>query len=192
MAEFRLPSAPSRWMCFVDGENFTIRGQEYAKSVGLTLSEGPHFKRDIFLWLPERTPLDVILYERKYGSESVPVRSYYYTSVVGDSVKLDATKTALWELGFHPEVFKKDKKDEKAKGVDIALAKDFLGNAFRDNYDVAFLFSGDGDYVPLVEEVKRLGKIVCVVFFQNTGLNPNLKMVSDFLLPVDSAFKASW
>ena len=188
-----MPSSLTRWMCFVDGENFTIRGQKYAESVGLTLPEGPHFKRDIFLWLPKRTPLDVILHERSYGSESVPLRSYYYTSVVGDSVKIDETKTALWELGFHPEVFKKEKKDEKAKGVDIALAKDFLGNAFRHNYDVAFLFTGDGDYVPLVEEVKRLGKIVCVVFFQEIdGLNPDLKMVSDFMLPVDSAFKASW
>ncbi len=108
------------------------------------------------MWLPSTRPIDVILYQRRYGSYSRPLRSYYYTSVVGDSNKIKSVHEALWNLGFHPEVFRKEKQQDKAKGVDIALAKDFLGNAFRHNYDVAFLFTGDSDYLPLVEEVKRL------------------------------------
>lgn len=192
MAKFRLASSLTRWMCFVDGENFTIRGQSYAHDANIQLNKGPFYDRDVFLWLPGQSPIDVILRGRAYGSYSVPLRSYYYTSLVGDDQKIDQTRDALWELGFHPEVFKKDKKEQKAKGVDIALAKDFLGNAFRHNYDVAFLFAGDADYVPLVEEAKRLGKIVCVVFFQNNGMSPKLKLAADFMLPVDSVFDASW
>ena len=34
---------------------------------------------------------------------------------------------------------------------------------FEDHYDVAVLIAGDGDYVPLVEEVKSLGKVVYVL-----------------------------
>ena len=44
----------------------------------------------------------------------------------------------------------------RAKGVDIALTKDLLSHAFLDNYDAVVLVAGDGDYVPVVEELKRL------------------------------------
>ena len=62
------------------------------------------------------------------------------------------------------------------KGVDISLAKDLLSHAFLDNYDYAILYSGDGDYVPLVEEVKRIGKNVMVCFFDTDCLNKELKL----------------
>ena len=89
-------------------------------------------------------------------------------------------------------MFRKTRQEEKAKGVDIALAKDFLSHAFLNNYDVALLFAGDGDYIPLVEEVKRLGKIVCVVFFSEFGLNPELRIAADYFLPIDDAFEYFW
>jgi uncharacterized LabA/DUF88 family protein len=69
---------------------------------------------------------------------------------------------------------KKVRQQEKAKGMDIALAKDFLSHAFLDNYDVAVLVAGDGDDVPLITEVKRLGKVVYVVFFNDYGLSTEL------------------
>ena len=116
----------------------------------------------------------------------------HHSRPVGDDSRIASIREGLWEIGFHPEVFKKAKQQEKAKGVDIALAKDFLGNAFRHNYDVAFLFAGDGDYVQLVEEAKRLGKIVCVVFFSAHGLSPSLKMAADHFLPIDESFRLAW
>lgn len=179
-------------MCFIDGENLTIRSQAFAEKSGMKLEEGIFYKRDVFLWFPSTQPLDVILHKRSYGSYWKPLRTYYYTSAVGSLEKIHSIKESLWELGFHPEVFKKKNKHDKAKGVDIALAKDFLGNAFRNNYDVAFLFAGDGDYLPLVEEVKRLGKIVCVLFFESEGLNPTLKLAADYFLPIDEVFCDSW
>jgi uncharacterized LabA/DUF88 family protein len=86
-------------------------------------------------------------------------RANYYTSVVGDADKLNKVAKRLWALGFDPHVFKKARQEEKAKGVDIALTKDMLSHAFRNNYEIAVLYAGDGDYVPLVEEVKSLGKL---------------------------------
>jgi uncharacterized LabA/DUF88 family protein len=81
---------------------------------------------------------------------------------VGDDPTLDSVRKQISGLGFNPVVFKRDSDQKKAKGVDIALTKDMLSHAFRDNYQIAVLVAGDGDYVPLVEEVKRLGKLVDV------------------------------
>ena len=58
-----------------------------------------------------------------------------------------SVRQALRSHGFHPEVLKTIRPQEKAKGMDIALAKDFLSHAFLNNYDVAVLIAGDGDYV---------------------------------------------
>jgi hypothetical protein len=49
--------------------------------------------------------------------------------------------TNLWELGFSPEVFKKDKQTDKANGVDLSLTKDMLSHAFMNHYDAAVLVS---------------------------------------------------
>ena len=95
-------------------------------------------------------------------------------------------------MGFNARVFKKGKQEQKAKGVDIALTKDMLGHAFLGNYEVAVLIAGDGDYVPLVEEVKRLGKRVYLLFFQEEGLNPALRLASDEFLDLTSILVSQW
>jgi uncharacterized LabA/DUF88 family protein len=111
--------------------------------------------------------------------------------VLGDEQKLLAVKQRLRTLGFNPHVFKKKTKD-KSKSVDIALSKDLLVNAFYNNYDVAVLIAGDGDYVPLIEEVKRQGKVVYLVFFEDEGLNKDLWMAADFYLEMKQFFVDSW
>jgi uncharacterized LabA/DUF88 family protein len=95
-------------------------------------------------------------------------------------------------MSFHPEVFKKPRTRERAKGVDIALTKDLLSHAYNDNYDATVLVAGDGDYVPLVNEVKRLGKLVYVVFFSATGLSPDLRLASDRFFELDNLFTMAW
>jgi len=46
------------------------------------------------------------------------------------------------------------------KGVDVLIATDMLTGALRDCYDTAILISGDGDFVEVIEEIKRAGKQV--------------------------------
>lgn len=209
-----------RWMLFVDGENFTIRAQELAKKNNIVLTEGEYFCHDIFIWFPKvvatETFFNIIIYphlQSKVPSHSPKapptatfinisnspakvqphaIRSYYYTSVVGDTNKIESIRTTLWNMGFNPQIFKKNKKDMKAKGVDIALSKDLLVNAFYNNYDVAVLIAGDGDYVPLVQEVKRMGKLVCIAFFDKIGLNEELKLTSDWFFDLEDAFIKGW
>ena len=46
------------------------------------------------------------------------------------------------------------------KAVDVKLAVDMLSMAHRDEYEVAYLLSQDGDYTPVMEEVRAMGRTV--------------------------------
>lgn len=181
-------------MMFVDGENFTIRGQTMAQDQGITLSGGTHYSQDKFLWVPQLPPSrPFTTEERELHLEAQARRCYYYTSVCGDDPEVQRVRTALRALDFDPQVFKKAKKDNKAKGVDIALTKDVLSHAFMNNYDSAVIVAGDGDYIPLVEEVKRLGKQVLIFFFSESGgLNANLRLSADVYVDITDYFISMW
>ncbi|MDQ3442532.1 MAG: NYN domain-containing protein [Chloroflexota bacterium] len=181
-----------RWMLFVDGENVTLRGQALAESRGIVLEPGPRFKRDVFLWLEHPWPARAALSHelRGIGVRGTAERAFYYTSMSGDDDAITDVRESLWALGFTGEVFKKQRKDIKAKGVDIALTKDLLSNAFLDNFDVAVVMTGDADYRPVIAELKRLGKMVCLMTFTEGGakVNRELKLSADFFIPVDDVF----
>jgi len=169
-----------RWMLFVDGENFTIRSQEFAKSAGLSIGDlaGENlYSRDNYFWPKGVLPL-LHPWVHPWNASVPGERAYYYTILQGDELKLDNVRDALKTCGFESFLAKKSK-GQRAKGVDIALTKDMLVNAFYNNYDVAVLVSGDGDYVPVVEELKRMGKIVIVAFYPEQGLNPKLRRAAD-------------
>jgi NYN domain-containing protein len=187
----------SAWMCFVDGENFTIRGQQYAKRVGLDLTGHPElYVPDTFLWIPGgRDTIEIA--GRAAGGNLIggpPLRAYYYTSVVGDDPKLLSVRRALRALSFDPQVFKKDAQNQRSKGVDITLTKDMLSHACLGNYSQAVLVAGDGDYVPLVQEVKRMGKNVFLAFFggPDDGLNEELRLAADQFYAIEGWFRDLW
>ena len=51
------------------------------------------------------------------------------------------------------------------KGDDIHLATDMLSFAYENVYDTAILVSGDGDFVPVIKKVQKLGKKVENAYF---------------------------
>jgi uncharacterized LabA/DUF88 family protein len=183
-------------MVFTDGENLCIRGQKVLKDSGIPPVEGRFYSPDSFVWMDYPSE-----YHRPKGilgdlSSLTPapyqiVRSSYYTSVCGDSDAITAVREKIWHHQLTPQVFKKVRKDQKAKGVDIALTKDMLIHAFHGHYDTAVLVAGDGDYVPLVEEVKRFGRRVVLHFFQE-GLNNELRLACDAFFDLTSGFKRYW
>ncbi len=178
-------------MLFIDGENLTIRGQKVLSDNGLILPEGPSYRKDCFLWLPVGS-VTAPCFQAANRLQDAALRAYYYTSLVGDENVIGTLRQQIRDKGFSPEVFKRDTEQRKAKGVDIALTKDMLSHAFRDNYEIAVLVAGDGDYVPLVEEVKRLGKLVYLWFFAEAGLNPKLRLASDHFVDATSTFVETW
>jgi hypothetical protein len=164
-------------MLFVDGENLTFRAQQTAVTKNIPLPEGRRYRKDTFIW-PFNSPPTKDLPSGKYLAP-LGQRAYYYTSLKGSDEVISTVEQGLWNIGFTPKVFKKVRQEEKAKGVDISLTKDMLSHAFFGHYEVACLVAGDGDYVPLVEEVKRQGKLVVCMFFSDCGLNPALKLACD-------------
>jgi uncharacterized LabA/DUF88 family protein len=103
------------------------------------------------------------------------------------SAILLTVRLALRGLGFTPMVFKKIRKDQKAKGVDIALTKDMLMEAVRDRYDIAILVAADGDYVPVLDEVQRLGKMVIVAFWDGDWVSDELRWRADHFVDLTDA-----
>jgi uncharacterized LabA/DUF88 family protein len=67
-----------------------------------------------------------------------------------------------------------------------------LSHCFLGNYDVAVLFAGDGDYVPLVNEVKRMGKVVYLAFFEQRCLSDKLALAADITFDLETRFLKQW
>lgn len=68
------------------------------------------------------------------------------------------------------------------KQVDVRIAVDLVGMAQRDEYDVAYLLSADGDFVPAVNEVKRQGKRIFAV---SASPGHRLKSAADSFIRLD-------
>lgn len=190
-----IPRAFKRWMVFVDGENWTIRGQAVAEAAGVDLSAGRFHQADVFLWPPglaARKALLLGLPHQGVGDlEPLALRAYFYTTVVGDTDLLLSTRERIRRVGFEPRVFKKDEKARRTKGVDISMAVDALGHAYGDHYDVAVLLAGDSDYLPLVEAIKRLGKFVWVGFYDSEATR-EMQLVPDYYTDMTEWLLHQW
>lgn len=64
------------------------------------------------------------------------------------------------------------------KEDDIHMAVDMVENACDNNFDIAILVSGDGDFVPAVCSVRKKGKRVKNVYFRGSS-SRNLKEFCD-------------
>jgi len=71
------------------------------------------------------------------------------------------------------------------KGVDILVAIELLAGAFKDQYDVAIIISGDGDFADVAKEVQGAGKFIFNAFFEFAKSYELSKAVNDFI-PLDS------
>lgn len=179
-------------MIFVDGENLVFRYQALL-DLGLAPEEEVIHKKDTFLWHPQITMLYILDL----------IRVSYYTSIVGDDVKITTLKSMIisgkydfrydkdeepdGSIRIVPHIFKKEKRSQKNKSVDINIVTDILRHTYNDSIDIIFLLSGDGDYIPVLEEVMRNGKQVYIGAFSN-GLNPNLKYMADEFINLDEIF----
>ncbi|MFX1470407.1 MAG: NYN domain-containing protein [Promethearchaeota archaeon] len=75
------------------------------------------------------------------------------------------------------------------KKVDINIAIDIVSLAYENAFDTAILVSGDGDFVPVVKKLKKLGKSVEIWAFKYSLANilkeeiekKNIFFLDDFL-----------
>lgn len=92
----------------------------------------------------------------------------------------------LKELGHEHEGFKplfrknlREFKDRKQKGVDVLLVADMLTGAMAEELDIAFLVSGDGDFVDACRTARKLGCYVIVVSPDTHGFSTDLEKAAN-------------
>ena len=73
------------------------------------------------------------------------------------------------------------------KGVDVKIAVDMLTKAYKNQYDVAILISGDSDLTEVVHEVKEQAKHVELVVFSRQQCF-HLQQKADRCIDVDASF----
>jgi uncharacterized LabA/DUF88 family protein len=175
-------------MYFIDGENIVYRYQAMVKK-GFAPQPNVIYERDSYLWSPQlSTP----------GNNQI-VRAYYYMSILGDIDKIQAISNRIKQFrvqsnvpegsakNLYPCVYKKEQRSSKAKGIDIQMTVDILTHVFQNNLDIVCLFSGDGDYRPVLNEAIRFGKHIYIAAFSD-GLNPMLRQIADEFINLDSVF----
>lgn len=179
-----------RAMIFVDGENLAIRYQSMIDEEYTPVSDLIHIP-DAYVWHSQISNF------RAWNL----IRVVYYTSIVGDDKKIfemskELSKikfefmrpTKLFDYGYIvPVVFKKPSKIQKTASVDINITIDILRHTYSDSIDEVLLLTGDGDYIPLIQEVMRQGKIVYVGAFSN-GLHKLIPNTADEFIDLDKIF----
>jgi uncharacterized LabA/DUF88 family protein len=203
MAEMTRLLIEKRWTLFVDGENFTKRGQDVLEEANLRPVKESAWRKDVFLWLPgvpATTPF--ISPFRPYFPTldagppprvaPAATRAYYYSSTTSDEPEWTEARLMMRDNGFEPRLFKRVR--GRSKAVDLALATDVLTLAGEGQYDVAVIFAGDGDYVPVVEAVKRLARHVVVGFFagKGRGLSDELRIAADDFVDLTPHLITRW
>ena len=181
-----------RAILFIDGENLTIRYQAML-TAGRIAKAKFHHRPNVYLWT------DRILENDNFRLEKV-IRTYYYTSMVGSDQDIVDVKRTLASFVFSsrgddggiesqvvPVVFKKPRQSQKTRNVDIQVVIDVMRFAFTDEVERVYLVSGDGDYLPLLDEVMRRGKQVEVLALSD-GLNDKLSHSVDRFYDLDPVF----
>ncbi|MHC5756963.1 NYN domain-containing protein [Nostoc sp.] len=177
-------------MLFIDGENMVCRYQAMITQGLVPKQPEIHFHdKDVYIW----TPLKIFTEESEYHNEII--RAYYYTSVIGDDIKLNSVFNNMKNIQIlattpqtlYPVIFKKVRKEIKAKCVDIQMTVDILSHVYQNNIDTVCLFSGDGDYLPVVKEIISKGKRILIGAFSN-GLHSSLIQLADAVINLDTVF----
>lgn len=154
-------------MVFVDGENLAIRTLDSLK--GKAPPDHVKMMVDTYVWTE--------VLEEALNLKDV-VRKTYYTSVQGDSARASTVVDELKGLGFDQAKVFKRKRGRQSKQVDIALVNDLLMHAYRDNFDVAIIVTGDEDFIPAIESVCDEGKLV-VLWYVQSGVSHRLIQAAD-------------
>ena len=182
-----------RTIFLIDGENLVHRYQSMIDD-GFTPDENTLHKKDVIVWnnnIFKLFKLNII-------------RISYYSTFVGDDAAIEKISNEISNIKFcfhypsgvtsgtgsgtiNPHIYKKKRKSVKTNSVDINIAIDALRHSYNNDIDNIVLLTGDGDYLPLIEEVMRNGKQVVVGAFSK-GCHPKLKYAADDFINLDALY----
>ncbi|MDP2949681.1 MAG: NYN domain-containing protein [Chloroflexota bacterium] len=107
---------------------------------------------------------------RTHRPEQIAAQRRYYA-------RIEARGAVVFRMGHLQERKIGGKSIFEEKGVDVTLTVDMLSGAHQNLFDTAILVSSDGDFAPLVGEVRRRGKRVEYVYFPRTKRSRALQQV---------------
>ena len=180
-----------RTYILVDGENLLTRYECMLKE-GYTAYGNILHQENKYVWHPKIV----------HGQESPIARVSYYTTYVGDSNAIEELQKEISQLDYqyfsigstsqrfgkvNPHVFKKSRQGQGTKSVDINICVDALRHIGSEGLVTVLLITGDGDYLPLINELMRRGINVNVKAL-SSGCNPSLEHVPDSFTLLDPIF----
>lgn len=188
-----------RGMVFVDHMNFNIAVQDYYNKTHkqqsprldyntifeaiVRMKNAAYMKTVIF----SPTPDNFLM-----GDKSL-LGFYKWTQGIKNAKYIDVVEGRYIARPTDPE--KEMTMDDRSsyykveKGTDINLALHAMVKAQNNAYDVAFIVSGDSDYISLYQQLKALGKIVIVVAVYGQSLSKVIPEVDDYIMLKDDFFK---
>ena len=110
---------------------------------------------DVFYYI---APLDITSNEEKY---------WKHQKFLSELEKIPKFKVTLCTLRKYLK--ENGTLGFEVKGDDVHLANDVLVGAYEDLYDTAILVSGDEDFIPVINTLKRLNKKTENAFFIGTS-----------------------
>lgn len=136
------------------------------------------FNRSVQLFWDYLALLDINPYP--FSNSNFALAVYACSCSGSEEVAFDA-RVQLRQLGFDPIVVHELKSHQKqrialregerlidkAKGCDIAVATRIVADAAAGLYERCILFTSDADYLPAIEAVRRMGKVVWVYGFKD-------------------------
>lgn len=181
-------------LIFVDGENLVFRYQEMLAAGRIPHRDTIHVQ-DCFVWNNR------VLTDHMWNLKRIS----YHTSVIGDDDRVREVRNRIAQTVFEcktgliggqpltattrtgqivPFVRKKSNRNRKESVCDVALTVEILRACYRDHARIMWLFSGDGDFVPLLNEVVHSGKTAYVSAL-SSGLSEEIPLAVDEFLSLD-------
>ena len=160
---------------FIDGSNFYYglkslynETKELSTFNFLKLGEKLADKRNLIRAYYYNAPLDYNDDPKKYAQQ----QKFFERVKATDKVKLILSRLQKRKMKGTNQVH------YVVKGDDIHIAADMIKGAYENQYDIAILVSGDGDFVPAVNIVQEKGKLVENAYFKQS-LSWHLKQTCD-------------
>lgn len=172
-------------MTFIDFQNFHINFQEYYKknpSLKIPKITYPKLSENLFNNVKlhnNATLVKTYLFAYKPCDELMEIdhyKSFYkwisglknrpYMEVIEGRQEIRAVNKSVKIDLKNANTFTTEE-----KGTDINIAVQMLSKAYTNAYDIAILVSGDTDYIPVVEQLHNLGKIVVLATLPHQNVN---------------------
>ena len=109
--------------------------------------------------------------------------SKYIDVIEGRYIARPVNENTSMDINDHSTYYKVE------KGTDINLAIHALSKAHFNSYDVAFVMSGDTDYISVYKQLRNIGKIVVVVGVKGQNLGKITPEIDDFKFLDDNFFQ---